>query len=203
MAKSFFKTNFKKHIKPAFIKSAVRGGSTVATAWLANETIPKVLKIGESNPANLERYRKFSGAALFLLGTLGEAALANEDMIPVAQGVSSYGALHMTGNWLLPNRKTELGLGSIGETNSDSEITDWEVLRQNMGAIDPLEDVNRTLDSALARAITGPDDNEYQQQFNFSSTAAAAGGGVAPPAGGASVNGMGSELTFEDFENVS
>lgn len=194
MAKnSVFKKNWKKDVKEVAIRSGIRGAATIGTAWLANETIPKVLKLGETNPANRERYNKFGGALFWLLGTLGEATLQNESLVPVAQGMSSYGALHLAGNNFLKNHKQSLGLGEIAAT--DSEITDWEVLRANMGAVDPLEDVNRTLDTALARAITGVDEDTYMETRPSISPAVAAGGGaVAVIDPGTNINGVEDEF---------
>lgn len=200
MAKTIFKSNWKKDLKPAVINSTIRGASAAGTAWLANETIPKVFKIGESDPTKRETYNKYVGAGMFLLGTLGEAAIGDEKTRKVAEGMSAYGFLSMSGNLIMPNRKTELGLSGVG--SADSDITDWEVMRTQMGAIDPLSDINNTLDNALARAITGPDDfNDSPERGNFNPTdavtnsasqnaSAAAGAASARANGTANVSGL-------------
>lgn len=204
MAKTLFRKNWKKEIVPALVGSGIRGGSTVATAWLTNDTVPKVLKIGETNPDNLRKYNKSIGAALFLLGTFGEAAIADDKARKVAEGISSYGALHMAGNFLAPSQKASFGLSGAGAGNS--EVTDWEMLRSQMGAVDPLSDINKTLDDAMAKAITGPGYMDDPERGNFgpydpanpTAASAGAGGGASVKSNSpANVNGI-----TDEFDNV-
>lgn len=104
--KSFLrKTNRKQAISIA-TESVTRGAGTVAAAYFGNNILPQAKFIKP----------ELRGPALLLLGLAGEIFVGNETLRAGFQGMSSYGFLRSTGDVVLREKKTQLGLsGFLGD----------------------------------------------------------------------------------------
>ncbi len=135
-----------KKITPTLKNAAIRGGATVASAYVANNVLINIRAI----PA------KAHGPLLFLFGTLLETG-KNQTLVTAGQGISAYGALKSAGDLVLPTKKSQLGLAGIediqGISGEPVNQFDWSKALQEVSGIEGYDDEVRGMDE-----IQGPEE---------------------------------------------
>lgn len=184
MAKTnFFKKNPMKSAGEILIHAGIRGVGTVGSAYA-------VSVIGQKIFADMPK--KYFALGCLAIGLAGEVFLGNPYAVSLAQGVTSTGILFSTGAFVMPDKLSNLGLsgagfGEVGNSeDSGAEAESVAVYRRAMGAVDPLEDLNRKLDTVLDRSVNGfdvnyPENDAPNSAGNAPSANSAGGGGTQSP----------------------
>ncbi len=142
-----------KKIVPALKNAAIRGGATVASAYVANNVLINVRAI----PA------KTHGPLLFLFGTLLETG-KNPVMVTAGQGISAYGALKSAGDLVLPTKKSQLGLAGIediqGISGEPMSQFDWSKALNEVNGIEGYDDEVSGMDD-----VQGPEEMQGVSEY--------------------------------------
>ena len=109
--KKFLKNKPFKTAGGVVVMSVVRGGGTVAAAYVTNKVVPMVPQI----PAKVAVFIPLA------IGLAGEVFIQNEYVKCFAEGMTAYGILHLLGVFA-PGMKAEFGLAGIGFTGSQSTV---------------------------------------------------------------------------------
>jgi hypothetical protein len=119
--------------------SLAAGGSGVGTALLLNADFLQKDKDGKATS-----YGKYVGFGASVIGTALNCVFAEKHIRGAAYGMVAAGAIHATGNAIMPDHKAKLGLGDVGAPASSNDDTYAEMIRKSLKAADESKTEYRT-----------------------------------------------------------
>jgi len=107
-----------KNIGTKVIGGLETGVGCTGAAYLSNKVIGAKIK------------EKYHGPLFLVLGLAADIFIEEPHLNNIGKGIAAYGFLRSTGDFILPEQKSDLGLSGIGASPND--VTDWDKLAKQV-----------------------------------------------------------------------